>query len=84
MYGDEALVPLELDITSLKISLQGDITDEDSRKARFQQLESLDEKRIRAIEHQKVYHAKLKKSICKGNKGKRVQSGRFSTERVYQ
>jgi len=36
VYGDEAIFPLELEIPSLKISLQGDIPYEDARKARLQ------------------------------------------------
>ena len=44
MYGDEVVVPLELEISSLMISLQGDILDEEAQNARFQQLESLDER----------------------------------------
>ena len=70
VYGDETIVPHELEISSLKISLQGDISNEDARKARLQHLESLDEKRIRAIEHQKVYHAKLKRAFGKKIKAK--------------
>lgn len=63
LYGDEVIFPLDLEIPSLKISLQGEIFDEDIRKARLQQLELLDEKRIRAIEHQKIYHVKLKRAF---------------------
>lgn len=51
VYGDEAIVRLELEIPNLRISLQ--------------QLKSLDEKRIKAIEHHKGYHAKLKRSFSK-------------------
>jgi len=36
VYGDEAIVPLELEILSLRISLQGDIFNEEERKARLQ------------------------------------------------
>jgi len=38
VYGDEDMVPLELEIPSLRISLQGNIIDEDARKARVQEL----------------------------------------------
>lgn len=47
------------------ITLHGDILDEEVRKARLQQLEDLDEKWIHAIEHQKAYHAKLKRAFRK-------------------
>lgn len=35
VYGDDAVVPLELEIPSLIISLHGDILDEEVRKARL-------------------------------------------------
>lgn len=51
VYDNEAIIILELEITSLRISLHGDIQDEDARKANLKQLEALNEKRIHVIEH---------------------------------
>jgi len=70
VYGDEATIPLELEVPLLRISLQGEISNEEARKARLQQLDLLDEKIIRAIEHQKVYHVKLKRAFGKKIKSK--------------
>lgn len=42
MYGDEIVIPLELVIPSLCMSLYGLIPDEDKIKARLAQLEVLD------------------------------------------
>jgi len=36
VYRDEVIVPLELEIPSLRISLQGDILDEEARQTRLQ------------------------------------------------
>lgn len=36
VYGDEVVVPLELEILSLRISLQGDISKEEAIKERLQ------------------------------------------------
>lgn len=49
--------------------------DKDARKARLQQLELLDEKRIKAIEHKNVYHAKLKREFGKKSKAKEFKVG---------
>lgn len=65
VYVDEVIIPLELEISSLRIFLQGDIPYEEVRQARLQQLELLDEKRIRAIAHHKVYYAKLQRDFHK-------------------
>lgn len=49
--------------------------DEEARNARLQQLDSLDEKISRAIENQKVYHAKLKRAFRKKIKEKELKVG---------
>ena len=36
VYGDESIIPLDLEIPSLKIFLHGDISNEGVRKARLQ------------------------------------------------
>jgi len=36
VYGDEVVLPLELEIPSLSISFQGDVLDEEARKDRLQ------------------------------------------------
>lgn len=60
VYGYEVVVALELEIPFLRISLHGDIQDEDVIKVRLQQLEPLVEKIIHTIEHQKAYHTRIK------------------------
>lgn len=75
IYEDEVVVLLELEIPSLRISLQGDIQDEDAQKERLQELEALDEKWIHAIEHQKAYYARLKWDFGKKIKPKMFQVG---------
>ena len=44
-YGAKAVLPLEVDIPSLRVSLKGLVTDEDNHTMRLQELELLDEKR---------------------------------------
>lgn len=70
MYGDEVVVPLELEIPSLHVSLDGLIPDADRRKYRLAQLEVLDEKRFNALEHLYIYHYRTQKSYSKKIKPK--------------
>lgn len=46
IYGDEAIVPLNLEIPSLDVSLDGLIPNEDKRKANLSQLDFVDEKKL--------------------------------------
>lgn len=45
VYASEAVLPIEVEIPSLRVSLQGLVTDEDYRISRLQELELLDEHR---------------------------------------
>ena len=45
VYGSEAILPLEVEIPSLRVSLKGLIPDEEYRVNRLQELELLDERR---------------------------------------
>ena len=55
VYGVETIMPLELEILSLRVQLEGLILDEDARQARLDQLTVLDERYFNAIQHHKVY-----------------------------
>ncbi|KAH9290350.1 hypothetical protein KI387_034467, partial [Taxus chinensis] len=51
----EAVLPLEVEIPSLCISLQGIMDEEAYREARLSQLESLDEARLDAEQRHRFY-----------------------------
>lgn len=55
VYGSEAILPIEVEIPSLRVLLQGLVTDEDRRISRLQELELLDERRQMAFDHLRVY-----------------------------
>ena len=50
VYGCEAVVPLEVQIPSLRVSLQNEITQESNVKLRLQELDNLDERRLEALQ----------------------------------
>lgn len=55
VFGAKAVLPLEVEIPSLRISLHGLISEEDYRVARLQELELVDEKQQQSFNHLKVY-----------------------------
>lgn len=65
MYDDEVVVPLELDIPSLHVSLDCFISDEDKRKMRLAQIEALDEKKVNTLEHLRLYQFRVKRAYSK-------------------
>ena len=46
VYGCEAVLPLEIQIPSLRIALTIRMVDEDKHRLRLQELEALDDKRL--------------------------------------
>ena len=55
MYEDEAVIPLEIEIPSLRIALNDIMKEPQLWEARMNQLEALDVKIINALEHLKDY-----------------------------
>lgn len=75
MYGDEDVVPHELEIPFLHVSLDGLILHEAHRKSWLAQLEVLDEKRVNALENLHVYHYRIQKCYSKNIKPKDFKVG---------
>ena len=57
IYGCEAVIPLEIQMPSLRVALTTKITLEDNDRLRLQELEALDEKRLQAQQHIELYQA---------------------------
>eukprot|EP01018_Ginkgo_biloba_P033677 Gb_04562 [translate_table: standard] len=55
VFGTEAILPVEIKLPSLHISLRNLIDDEAYRVVRLQELELLDERRLNALNHLKAY-----------------------------
>ena len=51
VYGCEAVIPLEIQMSSLRVALITKITSEDNDRLRLQELEALDEKRLQAQQY---------------------------------
>ena len=65
VYGCEAVIPLEIQMPSLRVALMTKITLEDNDRLRLQELEALDEKRLQAQQHIKLYQARISKAFNK-------------------
>ena len=65
VYGVEVVLPIEVELPSLRISLQGQISDEEYKVARLTQLDLLDEKWQQAYDHLTVYQTHLKRNFNK-------------------
>ena len=65
IFGTEVVLPLEIQIPSLRVALREEITDEENTTLRLEELESLDEKRLRAQQSLELYRARISKAYNK-------------------
>ena len=58
VYGMEAVLPFEMEVSSLRVALKHQITKTDWLQARYDQLSLLYERRLRSANHMQVYQRK--------------------------
>ncbi|KAG9444850.1 hypothetical protein H6P81_016190 [Aristolochia fimbriata] len=75
VYGVEAVLPLEIQIPSLRVALREGLTEEENIRLRLQELESLDEKRLEAQQRLECYQARLTRAFNKKVKLRSFQKG---------
>ena len=56
VYGMEAVIPVEIEMGSLRVALEQQIPEADWAQARLDQLNLLDDRRLRAADHVRSYH----------------------------
>ena len=74
-YGCEAVLPLEIQIPSLRIALATRMTEAENDRLRLQELEALDEKRLRAQQSIELYQARISRAVNKKVKQRVFQKG---------
>lgn len=74
-YGVEAVLPLEVEIPSLRVSLKGLVIDEDYCVVRLQELELLDKKCKASFDHMRVYQKRMSKAFNKNVHPREFQVG---------
>src|SRR5436190_14446958 len=66
VYGCKAVLPLEIQIPSLRIAIASSMTEEEKDKQRLAQLEELSEKRLKAQQQIELYQARMARAYNKG------------------
>ncbi|XP_073267147.1 uncharacterized protein [Populus alba] len=65
VYGMEAVMPLEVDIPSLRVLIDSELQEADWVKVRYEQLNLISERRITAICHHQLYQKRMAKAYDK-------------------
>ena len=65
VYGMEAVIPVEIEMGSLRVALEQQIPEADWVQARLDQLNLLYERRLRAADHVHAYQWKMARAFKK-------------------
>ena len=65
VYGIEAVMPLDVEILSLRVLIDFELEEVEWEKVRYEQLNLINEKRIAAICHHQLYQRRIAKSYDK-------------------
>ncbi|KAJ9189046.1 hypothetical protein P3X46_000387 [Hevea brasiliensis] len=75
VYGTEAVLPIELEVKSLRVILEAKISENEWAQKRYEELALIDEKRMRALYHMQAYQRKIARAFNKKVKPRKIKDG---------
>ena len=75
VYGSKVVLPIEVEIQSLRVLVETKVLEEDWAKARYEQLALIDEKSARAQYHAQGYQKKVARAFNKKVKPRNLKEG---------
>ncbi|XP_070008764.1 uncharacterized protein [Nicotiana sylvestris] len=81
VYGTEAVIPVEVEISSLRIIVEAEIEDDEWVKTRLEQLTMIDEKRMVAVCHEQLYQERMARAYNKEVWPKNFEVGKLVKRR---
>ncbi|XP_070020334.1 uncharacterized protein [Nicotiana sylvestris] len=82
VYGTEAVIPAEVEISSLRIVTEAGIDDDEWVKARLEQLNLIDEKRLAAVCHGQLYQKRMARAYNKKVHPRKFEVGQQVLKRI--
>ncbi|RVW21038.1 hypothetical protein CK203_112797 [Vitis vinifera] len=67
VYGMEAVLPVEIEMRSLRVALEQQISETEWAQSHYDQLSLLDERRLRAVDHVQAYQGKMTHAFKRGD-----------------
>jgi hypothetical protein len=65
VYGSEAVLPLEVEVPSLRVAIHEEITQDEQVRLRFQELDTLEEGRLQAVQNLELYRQNMVRAYNK-------------------
>ena len=75
VYGMEAVLPVEMELKSLRIMMEAELPEQEWASARMEQLALLDEKRMRALYQTQLYQKRIARAFNKKVRPNKIKEG---------
>ncbi|KAI5431687.1 hypothetical protein KIW84_035740 [Lathyrus oleraceus] len=82
VYGMEVVLPVELEIPSMRVLMEAKLTDAEWIQSRYDQLNLIEEKRLTAMCHGQLYQQRMKKAFDKKVKPRVFREGDLVLKKV--
>jgi hypothetical protein len=82
VYGMEAVMPLEVEIPSLRILKDAELDESEWARLRFKQLNLIDERRLAAVCHHQLYQSRIAKACNKKVKPRVFKEGDLVLKKI--
>ncbi|XP_052301368.1 LOW QUALITY PROTEIN: uncharacterized protein LOC127904008 [Populus trichocarpa] len=82
VYGMEAVMPLEVEIPSLRVLMDSELEEAEWAKVRYEQLNLISEKRMAAICHHQLYQKRMAKAYDKKVRPRLFQEGDLVLKKI--
>jgi hypothetical protein len=79
VYGGEAVLPLEVQIASLRVAIQEKLTEDEAAKLHLWELDNLEEKRLHVLQNLEAYQTRMTRAFDKRLKRRSFKHGGFSS-----
>ncbi|XP_055812085.1 uncharacterized protein LOC129882003 [Solanum dulcamara] len=83
VYGTEAVLPMEVEIPSLRIIQEAELSDAKWIQSRYEQLMLIDEKRMNAVCHGQLYQHRMAKAFNKKVRLRKFRPGQLVLKRIF-
>src|SRR3954471_6218960 len=82
VYGMEAVLPIEVEIPSMRVLMEAKLTEAEWCQRRFDELNLIEEKRVTALCHGQLYQQRMKKAFDKKVRPCTIKEGDLVLKKV--
>ncbi|XP_070039828.1 uncharacterized protein [Nicotiana tomentosiformis] len=83
VYGTEAVIPAEVEIPSLRIIQEVELSDAEWVQSRYEQLALIDEKRMNVVCHGKLYQNRMSRDFNIKVRPRQFTMGQLVIKRIF-